>query len=208
MMNLISSHDSERALSAMANSNKYKFQSKPPENRKYHTGKPNDLAYKKFKLLIFHQFTFVGSPHIWNGDEMGMWGADDPDNRKPLWWGEFDFEHETPLYPEQIPYNDKPNFNHEINNLYKQLCQLRRSYNGLSHGDYKFLREYIANDIFAYERIYKSEKYIVLINASELDKEIKLSSSNFEELMKIGNTKIEMDKINMGEYSAVILKSN
>ena len=72
MMNLVSSHDAERALSAMFNTNKYKFHSKPAENPFYKTGRPDDLARAKMRALLFHQFTFKGAPHIWNGDEMGM----------------------------------------------------------------------------------------------------------------------------------------
>ena len=42
-----------------------------------------------------HQYTFVGAPQIWAGDEMGMWGADDPDCRKPLWWQGMTFADES-----------------------------------------------------------------------------------------------------------------
>ena len=38
------------------------------------------------RMMLLHQFTFTSAPHIWSGDELGMWGADDPDCRKPLLW--------------------------------------------------------------------------------------------------------------------------
>ena len=46
------------------------------------------------KLLLIHQFTFIGAPQIWNGEEVGMWGADDPDCRKPLIWDDLVYEDE------------------------------------------------------------------------------------------------------------------
>ena len=39
--------------------------------------------------------TFVGSPIIYYGTEAGMWGDDDPDNRKPMLWEDIIFENET-----------------------------------------------------------------------------------------------------------------
>ena len=45
-------------------------------------------------LLLIHQFTFIGAPQIWNGEESGMWGADDPDCRKPLVWDDITYEDE------------------------------------------------------------------------------------------------------------------
>ena len=35
---------------------------------------------------------FPGTPYIYYGDEVGMVGADDPDCRKPMLWGEFVYE--------------------------------------------------------------------------------------------------------------------
>ena len=43
-------------------------------------------------MILVQQFTYVGAPHIWNGDEVGMWGADDPDDRKPLVWSDLTYE--------------------------------------------------------------------------------------------------------------------
>ena len=45
-------------------------------------------------MILVQQFTYVGAPHIWNGDEVGMWGADDPDERKPMVWSDLRYEDE------------------------------------------------------------------------------------------------------------------
>ena len=36
--------------------------------------------------LSLFQMTYVGTPHIWYGDEVGMMGAHDPDCRRPFDW--------------------------------------------------------------------------------------------------------------------------
>ena len=36
--------------------------------------------------------TYIGAPMIYYGDEVGMWGANDPCNRKPMFWKELNYE--------------------------------------------------------------------------------------------------------------------
>jgi cyclomaltodextrinase / maltogenic alpha-amylase / neopullulanase len=72
------------------------------------------------KLAIIFQMTFVGIPHIYYGDEIGMMGASDPDNRRPFNW-----KYETdPLAV-------------ELRDFYKKLISIRKTYKLLSDGDYK-----------------------------------------------------------------------
>ena len=47
------------------------------------------------KSIIAFQFFFIGTPFIYYGDEVGMWGADDPDCRKPMIWDEFIYDDEV-----------------------------------------------------------------------------------------------------------------
>ena len=37
-------------------------------------------------MAVFFQMTYVGVPHIWYGDEIGMMGGNDPDCRRPFNW--------------------------------------------------------------------------------------------------------------------------
>jgi glycosidase len=206
MMNLVSSHDSDRVLSAMHNTNKYKYKSKPAENKMYHTGKPNELAYEKLFLMLVHQFTFVGAPHIWNGDEMGMWGADDPDNRKPLWWEDIEFENETPLYDEQQKYLDKPKFNKEVFDFYKELCSLRKKYKSLNYGKCEFEKSLIGQNVFSYKRNYEDESMYIYINATEEEKKVK--SDHLKECESVFNHKASLKdrELFLPSFSAIVLK--
>jgi glycosidase len=205
MMNLISSHDTERALSSLYNLNKYKFNSKPSENKNYKTGKPDALAMNKFFVLLIQQFTFVGSPHIWNGDEMGMWGADDPDNRKPLWWPDIQFENETKLYDEQLSYDDKPEFNKNVFDFYSALIRLRKAEKALSLGTCEFDRTLIRNNIMAYKRMFENEELMVLINCEASQKEINLNQ--YKNFKPIYNYNAEFgETIVLKGFSGLVLK--
>ncbi len=205
MMNLVSSHDSERILSALNNSNKYKFQSKPSENPEYKAGKPTSLAYQKLYVMLLHQFTFVGSPHIWNGDEMGMWGADDPDNRKPLVWPDIDFENETPLYPNNDNYDDKPSFNKEVFDFYAAMCKLRKEHKALRLGVCEFDKSLSDQNIFAYKRECDDEKVVVLLNCEANPKHIDLAQYKEYKVIYNFKTKSEGTSFHFESYSGLVL---
>ena len=94
-MNLTASHDSPRFATSILNPGRYKFQVNPRENEDYDLGPPDPDTRRRQELILLQQFTWVGAPHIWNGDEVGMWGADDPDNRKPLVWPDLPYDDEA-----------------------------------------------------------------------------------------------------------------
>ncbi len=94
LMNLAASHDSPRLATSLGNDNRYKYHANPRENRAYRIGPPDRRTREIQRLLLVLQFALPGSPQIWNGDEAGMWGADDPDNRKPLVWEDLEHDNE------------------------------------------------------------------------------------------------------------------
>jgi glycosidase len=115
-------------------------------------------------MAIF-QFTYLGAPMVYYGDEAGMWGANDPDCRKPMIW--YDMEYEDELYkPDQTKY-DKPNavsFNQEMFEHYKMLAKIRNNHPALRLGDFIDLLADDEDRILIFSRVYKSEKIIVAIN--------------------------------------------
>lgn len=167
MMNMSASHDSPRLLTSMFNSNKYKFNAKASQNSRYKSSKPDAQAVSNAKLLLAHQFTYIGAPQIWAGDEMGMWGSDDPHNRKPLTWPNMDFDDES-SHPNSI-YNttSKVGFNTELFAYYQSLISLRKNHPVLIDGNIDFSVIDNANRLFAYTRdgTY-NEKAFVAFNMS------------------------------------------
>jgi cyclomaltodextrinase / maltogenic alpha-amylase / neopullulanase len=206
MMNLLSSHDTERIATALCNSNKYKFKSKPLENPLYYVQKPTQLARAKLMVLLLHQFTFVGAPHIWNGDEMGMWGADDPDNRKPLLWPDMEFEPETyPYSIGQLEMNDLPKFDEQLFNFFKQLCQLRKSNMVLSKGDITFDNDLSKIDIFCYVRQWQDVKIRIILNVHPTDIFIPIGKT---EILFNLNCNPEELGFTFQPYSGLVIKLN
>ena len=67
----------------------------PREDPGYRIDRPDERTRRLQQLILVQQFTYIGAPHIWNGDEVGMWGADDPDERKPMVWSDLRYEDEV-----------------------------------------------------------------------------------------------------------------
>ena len=86
MMNLVGSHDTTRLLSALDGIEDDRNQ-KEPENAFPTYETTSDLAKERQYLVAFIQMTYPGAPTIYYGDEIGMVGADDPDDRRAMEWG-------------------------------------------------------------------------------------------------------------------------
>ena len=203
MMNTAATHDSPRLLTSFANPTKYKYHAKPHENREYITGKPDEESYRRAKLYLIHQFTSLGAPHIWNGDEIGMWGSDDPDCRKPLWWPEFDFE---PEYRNNFQSGkkefDEVGFNREHFYFYKKLIQIRKDNSVLVNGDFEFLTT--ERKMLSYKRKDNSDEIIIVFNLEDEDREFELPvGESFESLLD--NTKTS-NSIVLAPLTGEILK--
>lgn len=164
MMNYSGGFDTPRILTSLFNKNQYKFQAKVHENPAYKIHRPDTDTYQTLKLLLVQQYTFVGAPHIYAGDEMGMWGADDPSSRKPLIWEDYAFQPETahPLGLER-PI-DEVVFNHDVFEFHQKLIQLRKSNPLLVHGELEFIKVDEANELLAYRRYDEEGELIVVFN--------------------------------------------
>lgn len=170
MMNVSSTHDAPRLLSDFYNPNKYKFKATPNDDSQYKTGKPDAETYQRVKLYLVHLFTNIGAPQIYNGEEMGMWGADDPHCRKPLMWPVFTFENETRNnYQTGKKIFDTVAFNQQHFNWYKKLIAIRKANPVLSNGNIEFI--ITEGKKLGYTRKNNAGEIIVLFNL-EKDKQV------------------------------------
>ncbi len=94
---LVDSHDTDRVVNMLANPGRmYDRENRVLERHHlkaehpYVFEKPDVHAYALQKLIAAVQATYVGSPMIYYGDEIGMWGADDPCCRMPMAWHNVD----------------------------------------------------------------------------------------------------------------------
>ena len=102
-------------------------------------------SYKKERLYLSYLLTIPGIPTIYYGDEIGMTGAADPDNRRMMRFGN------------QLDNNEKENLG-EV----KKIIHLRDDHPALRYGDYYSLKA--DTNIFAYLRSDMTESVLVVLN--------------------------------------------
>lgn len=204
MMNVSSTHDAPRLLTDFYNKNKYKFNALPRDDASYRTGKPDAATYSRLRLYLVWLFTTVGAPQVWNGEEMGMWGGDDPDCRKPLWWKEYQFDPETRTNYQPGPkLYDTVGFNQQQFDFYKKLIRIRKSNPVLNSGKFEFLLA--EGSKLAYSRTLGKEVILVMINAGETPQTFALPGKQswtdlLNEKSVVGNS------LTLNSSSALILK--
>lgn len=157
-MNMLGNHDTERILTLLNNN------------------------IKLLNIAIVLQMTLPGVPLIYYGDEAGLTGFKDPENRKSYPWGRE---------------------NQNILSIYKALSNLRAKENILKFGDIKF-RE-CKNNVLCFDRYIKDELIITIISFSEKSEIYKLKEFR-------GRFKNLIDKMEVydseGEEFEIKLKSN
>lgn len=111
MLNLIGSHDIVRILTVLQE------------------GVTAETAVQRLKVLTAWQFTLPGAPSIYYGDEAGLRGGKDPDNRRTYPWGQEDLD---------------------LLAWYRQLAALRRRHAALRTG--RFIPVLAKGTVTAYVR--------------------------------------------------------
>ena len=206
LQNLVDSHDTDRLESMIMNPDRdYNADDSPRNNSKYDIAKPDAAAIQRQKLIVLFQMTYVGAPMIYYGDEAGMWGATDPDDRKPMLWADLKYEDEKSSPIAGITRTDDKNvFNKSLFDYYRKLVHERESNPALTIGSYKTLVADNQKKVFVFEREsgkhtaivgfnLSGEKQIVNINLSEEGKMYKdvLSSKSIRVRKNVFHIEIE-----------------
>ncbi len=168
MMNLTASHDTPRFATSIYNPGRYKYRANPREDPDYKIDRPDERTQQIQVMILVQQFTYIGAPHIWNGDEVGMWGADDPDPRKPMVWADLAHEEET-AHPFGRPRRRDPVApDTALFRIYEDLIALRTQHIRLFvDGALTYLLVDDAYGLLAYERVFGDERAVVAFNTSE-----------------------------------------
>lgn len=182
--NLFGSHDANRIGSHIVNRDLGVYRNWPEyfgksraENPAYDTRKPNDKELRIQKLFVIFQMTYPGAPMVYYGDEAGMWGANDPDCRKPMIWKEMQYEDETTLPDQSVKtHADKVEFNEDLFDHYRKLIGIRNRYAALQLGDYTTILTNDQTGIYAFSRKYEDKEVIVILNNSEMPHRAAISS--------------------------------
>ncbi|HEY9854381.1 MAG TPA: alpha-amylase family glycosyl hydrolase, partial [Stenomitos sp.] len=133
--NLISSHDVERFASIVGGD------------------------FDRLKLAVTFQMTYPGAPVVYYGDEVGMTGSKDPDNRQ--------------CFP-----TDSSRYNMDVLNHYKTMIGLRNSLSALRTGSFRGLRRHNDLGLYAYVREDKQNKVVVMLNNSNANRQWDLDVSS------------------------------
>ena len=186
MMNVVASHDSPRLSTSLYNKTMDKYNAKPSDNPDYKINRPDEITEKEKKFLLIHQFTFIGAPHIWNGDEVGMWGADDPDCRKPMVWSDIIYEDEKANYdPSRSRTVDAVSPDTALLSFYKMLTRMRKENPVLVYGDLNFI---LADDnkmVLAYNRRLDNEEIIAVFNRSDKSQTVTIKGLKYTDCQNI-----------------------
>ena len=130
MMNLLGSHDVARFL---------------------HFARGDTSA---LRLATLFQMTFPGAPSIYYGDEIGLPGGHDPDNRRAF------------------PWDDHDAWDHDVLHEVQRLIALRNTHPSLRRGSFVFL--HAAGEVAAYLRQLDGESIVVVINAGTQTQRVEL----------------------------------
>lgn len=142
LMNLLDSHDTERLLWTLTPGQ---------ETRADKELNASNLAAGKqrVRLASLIQFTVPGAPTVYYGDEVGVTGDDDPDDRRTYPWADLGGSPDTAL------------FGH-----YQALAGLRKQNAALTGGDFQVLWANDDADTVAYGRKTSAQAAIVALNRS------------------------------------------
>lgn len=152
LMNILSTHDTYRLITALCGEN---VNGKTKAQMSNISLSGNNYNNAKFfvKVASLLQFTLCGVPSIYYGDEIGMQGYQDPLNRKCYPWGFEDLE---------------------LLDWYKFLGTLRNDYDAFVDGE--FVELYAENGAFIFKRCGKNSQILIAINLG--DKPIELNYAN------------------------------
>ena len=124
----------------------------------------SDNAYRRLALAWTVLFTQPGMPMVYYGDEMGLPGYGDPDNRQPLWWNDINLQDSSvEAVADALP--DGPA--HVLKTL-ARLTQARRDHPALRRGTQIEWWDG-GPGLYATAHIHEEDQAIVVINRTDTE---------------------------------------
>ena len=123
------------------------------------TRRPRQCTRKaKLRQVAALQLTWPGMASIYYGDEVGLTGHDDPDDRRTYPWGTEDSE---------------------LREIYQSLATLRRDHAALRSGELRFLVTDDNAGVLAFGRRTDTEAAITVLNLSESERSIEIEVAGY-----------------------------
>ena len=189
LQNLLDSHDTPRAGSAAFDGRpgkKYRKRHEfdlavggsvsPKGNPDYRWQKPDQRAWKLVRMAAVLQMTYVGTPFIYYGGEAGMWGANDPDCRKPMLWDDLDYDAEFTGPDGQRVGPHEVKFDRDLHAFFRAALALRGKTPALNRGSFRWLAADDAANTLAFERSDVQGTVVVAFNRSESPQTVRITA--------------------------------
>ena len=168
MGNLIDSHDqirfialADKDLTLQSENGKELGWTNPPQV-------DDTLSYRRQRLFQSFILTIPGTPVVYYGNEIGLSGADDPDNRRMMRFGE-----------------ELSGAERRMLGRVRKIVQLRRQHSALRYGDLQVLST--DADCIAYLRSDFNERILVILNKSGNKQARALSLPSFYDIRSATN---------------------
>ena len=164
------------------------------DTRRLITKMEGDL--NKVRLAFLLQFANPGAPAIYYGDEVGLPGEKDPDNRRAFPWNESEW-------------------NHELRTYVQKLIVGRKRHVSLRRGDLNRVYLSESNGWYAFSRVLGEDKAVVVINPGDETKVVDLPLTKLnlqdgallEDLITGGRYRLadQTIQVTLGPWSGAIL---
>ena len=125
-------------------------------------------SYDKLKLHLAYILTIPGVPIIYYGDEIGMTGAADPDNRRMMRFG-YDLDKNEIQTFEDV----------------SKLIHIRKEHSALRYGD--FLTLQADENIYAYLRSDMNERVLIIVNKNSNQQNVEFTLPGMYKITKAKN---------------------
>lgn len=156
LMNMLSTHDTERILTAASGAPDRRSVSKNWQAGYRIDGELLRISQQRTKQLVMIQMLMPGVPCIYYGDEAGLQGYGDPFCRNTYPWGRE---------------------NHDMLSWYKTAVKIRKSSAAYVDGEYETV--YKIDHGFAFIRMLGDDKHIVAANFGETAAWLRLDLARF-----------------------------
>jgi glycosidase len=162
LMSMSGSHDTPRLATTLQNAAvPYKSEETPRNRPGYQIQRPSADTWRSVDLFRLLQVTLPGAPHVYYGDEVGLWGADDPDVRKPMLWPDLDYAPETATHTGTRP-PDPVGVDRDLLSFTRRALALRRAHTDLfARGTLRWDSD---GDLLRFERTLDGRTATVLVN--------------------------------------------
>jgi len=152
---------------------------------------PGTEAYARYRLAVLLQHFLPGVPVTWYGDEVGMFGADEPCNVAPMWWPDLN-----------DPKTKSPYYRGDLFGLVQWLHTFRVDHRPLRAGLYRALMLDEDRRVLAFARSLPGDEVVLVMNYGNKKQKVMLPVGRPGQLVAVITPHLEGRSFSFGRSSA------